>query len=171
MFSTQYEWSWIVILTSLGSHSYDRFDTSLVTTTHPLHELERTELLKITRIGISWRYTEYKLNTYIVRWTIQLQIQYLQFSYASSEWVWIEILSLMMYKVQLTLVTGPLVPHEISPWLNTRVKVHVFLWTIREYPKRHFRYLSDSGGYLLTIAFGFRFCNNMAIAMPIYLFS
>ena len=34
--------------------------------------------------------------------------RYLQFSYASSESVKIEILSLMMYKVELTLVTDPL---------------------------------------------------------------
>ena len=27
------------------------------------HPFQRTELLKITRQGISWRYTEYKLNT------------------------------------------------------------------------------------------------------------
>ena len=30
----------------------------------PEHPFQRTELLQITRQGISWRYTEYKLNTY-----------------------------------------------------------------------------------------------------------
>ena len=32
--------------------------------TPSVHPFQRTELLKITRQGISWRYTEYKLNTY-----------------------------------------------------------------------------------------------------------
>ena len=32
-----------------------------------------------------------------------------------------------------------------------RVKVHISLWTIRKYPKRHFRYLSDSGDTFLPL--------------------
>ena len=42
-------------------------------------------------------------------------------------------------------------PRDLFPWLNTRVKVHISLWTIREYPKRHFRYLSDSGDTFLPL--------------------
>ena len=40
---------------------------------------------------------------------------------------------------------------DLFPKLNTRVKVHISLWTIREYPKRHFRYLSDSGDTFLPL--------------------
>ena len=40
---------------------------------------------------------------------------------------------------------APCPTRDLFPWLNTRVKVHISLWTIREYPKRHFRYLLDSG--------------------------
>ena len=54
---------------------------------------------KNNRQGISWRYTEYKLNA--------------------------------------------------QGWLNTRVKVHIL--TIREYPKRHSSYLSDSGDTFLPL--------------------
>ena len=46
---------------------------------------------------------------------------------------------------------APCLARDLFPWLNTRMKVHISLWTIREYPKRHFRYLSDSGDTLLTI--------------------
>ena len=57
-----------------------------------------------------------------------------------------------MYKMQLTLVTGSLVSHEIySLWINTRLKVHISVWTIREYPKRHFSYLSDSEDTFLPL--------------------
>ena len=31
------------------------------------------------------------------------------------------------------------------------MKVHISLWTIRKYPKRHFRYLSNSGGTFLPL--------------------
>ena len=40
---------------------------------------------------------------------------------------------------------------DLFQWLNTRVKVHISLWTLREYPKRHFRYLSDSGDTFLPL--------------------
>ena len=32
---------------------------------------------------------------------------------------------------------------DVFPLLNTRVKVHISVWIIREYPKRHSSYLSD----------------------------
>ena len=43
------------------SDGWQYFESKFI---NQMHELERTELLKITRQGISWRYTEYKLNTY-----------------------------------------------------------------------------------------------------------
>ena len=46
---------------------------------------------------------------------------------------------------------APCPARDLFPWLNTRVKVHISLWTIREYPKRHFRYLSDSGDTFLPL--------------------
>ena len=46
---------------------------------------------------------------------------------------------------------APCPSRDLFPWLNTRVKVHISLWTIREYPKRHFRYLSDSGDTFLPL--------------------
>ena len=48
---------------------------------------------------------------------------------------------------------------DLFPWLNTRVKVHISLCTIREYPKRHFRYLSDSGDSFLPFFFTRRLIN------------
>ena len=48
-------------------------------------------------------------------------------------------------------IWAPFPARDLFPWLNTRVKVHISLWRIREYPKRYFRYLSKFGGYLLTI--------------------
>ena len=57
--------------------------------------------------------------------------------------------------MQLTLVTGPLVPHvDLFPWLNTKVKVHISVWTIRENPKIHSSYLSDSGDTFLPLIWG-----------------
>ena len=35
---------------------------------------------------------------------------------------------------------------------NKRVKVQIFVWTIREYPKRHSSYLSDSGDTFLPLS-------------------
>ena len=46
---------------------------------------------------------------------------------------------------------APCPARDLFPWLNTRVKVHIPLWTIREYPKRHFRYLWDSGDTFLPL--------------------
>ena len=46
---------------------------------------------------------------------------------------------------------APCPARDLFPWLNTRVKVHISLWTTREYPKRHFRYLSDSGDTFLPL--------------------
>ena len=46
---------------------------------------------------------------------------------------------------------APCPTRDLFPRLNTRVKVHIYLWTIREYPKRHFRYLSDSGDTFLPL--------------------
>ena len=40
---------------------------------------------------------------------------------------------------------APCTARDLFPWLNTRVKVHISVWAIREYPKRHSSYLSDSG--------------------------
>ena len=37
---------------------------------------------------------------------------------------------------------APCPARDLFSWLNTRVKVHISLWTIREYLKIHFRYLS-----------------------------
>ena len=46
---------------------------------------------------------------------------------------------------------APCPTRDLFPWLNTRMKVHISLWTIREYPKRHFWYLSDSGDTFLPL--------------------
>ena len=46
---------------------------------------------------------------------------------------------------------APCPARDLFPLLNTRVKVHISVWTIREYPKRHFRYLSDSGDTYLPL--------------------
>ena len=46
---------------------------------------------------------------------------------------------------------APCPARDLFPWLNTRVKVHISLWTIRKYPKRHFRYLSDKGDTFLPL--------------------
>ena len=45
----------------------------------------------------------------------------------------------------------PCPARDLFPWINTRVKIHISLWTIREYPKRHFRYLWDSGDTFLPL--------------------
>ena len=39
---------------------------------------------------------------------------------------------------------APCPARDLFPWLNTRVKVRIFVRTIREYPKRHSSYLSYS---------------------------
>ena len=72
--------------------------------------------------------------------------RYLQFSYASSECVlnW----NVIIYDVQNSVYSIHGVPcpaRDLFPWLNTRVKVHISVLTINEYPKRHHSYLSDSG--------------------------
>ena len=46
---------------------------------------------------------------------------------------------------------APCLARDLFPWLNTRMKVHISLWTIREYLKRHFRYFSDSGDTFLPL--------------------
>ena len=46
---------------------------------------------------------------------------------------------------------APCPARDLFPWLTTRVKVHMSLWAIHEYPKRHFRYLSDSGDTFLPL--------------------
>ena len=46
---------------------------------------------------------------------------------------------------------APCPARDLFPRLNTRVKVHISLWTIREYPKRHFWYLSDMGDTFLQL--------------------
>ena len=46
---------------------------------------------------------------------------------------------------------APCPAQDLFPWLNTRVKVHISVWTIREYPKRHSSYLSDSGDIFLPL--------------------
>ena len=40
---------------------------------------------------------------------------------------------------------------DLFTWLNTRVNVHISVWTMREYPKRHSSYLSDSGDTFLPL--------------------
>ena len=46
---------------------------------------------------------------------------------------------------------APCPAQDLFPWLNTRVKVHIFIWTIQEYPKRHYSYLSDSEDTFLLL--------------------
>ena len=46
---------------------------------------------------------------------------------------------------------APCPARYLFPWLNTRGKVHISVWTIREYPKRHSSYLSDSGDTFLPL--------------------
>ena len=46
---------------------------------------------------------------------------------------------------------APCQARDLFSWLYTRVKVHISLWTIREYPKRHFWYLSESGDTFLPL--------------------
>ena len=48
---------------------------------------------------------------------------------------------------------APCSARDLFPWLNTRVKVHISVWTIRKYPKRHSSYLSDSGDTFLPLKF------------------
>ena len=47
-----------------------------------------------------------------------------------------------MYKMQLALVTGPLVPHEIFPMAKHESESTYIVWIKHEYPKRHSSYLS-----------------------------
>ena len=105
------------------------------------HPLARTQLVKITV-----RKLDDILNTnsthIIVRWTGTYN-----FLMHQSSAFKFEILSFMMYKMQLTLVTGPLVPHEAkheseSTYIcidNTRISEKTFFVPLR------------FGGYLLTI--------------------
>ena len=46
---------------------------------------------------------------------------------------------------------APCHAQDVFPWLNTRVKVHISVWTIREYSKRHSPCLSDSGDTFLPL--------------------
>ena len=46
---------------------------------------------------------------------------------------------------------APCSARDLFPWLNTKVKVQISVWTIREYPKRHSSYLSDSGDTFLPL--------------------
>ena len=68
---------------------------------------------------------------------------------------------------------APCPARDLFPWLNTRVKVHIHVcpWTIREYPKRHFRYLSDSGDTFLPLdmhlqGFGYMCDNSWLSTFP-----
>ena len=64
---------------------------------------------------------------------------------------------------------APCHARDLFPWLNTRVQVHISLWTIREYPKRHFRYLSDSGDTFLPLCLYMVHCNGIDIlVLPVH---
>ena len=46
---------------------------------------------------------------------------------------------------------APCPARDFFPWLNKRVKVHISVWTIREYPKSHSSYLSHPGDTFLPL--------------------
>ena len=46
---------------------------------------------------------------------------------------------------------APCLVRDLFTLLNTRVKVHISVWTIRKYPKRYSWYLSDSGDTFLPL--------------------
>ena len=46
---------------------------------------------------------------------------------------------------------APCPTRHLLLWLNTRVKVHISVWTILEYPKTHSSYLLDSGDTFLPL--------------------
>ena len=49
---------------------------------------------------------------------------------------------------------APCPARDLFPWLNTRVKVHISLWTIREISEKTFSVPLGLGGYLLSIDMG-----------------
>ena len=122
---------------------------------------------KNNRRGISWQYTEYKLKANYCSVN-----RYSTISYASSECLCLNW-NFIVYDVQNATYSSHRAPcpaRDLFPWLNTRVKVHISIWTIHEYPKGHSSYLSDSGGYLLTIAIDAS-GNNLVNTIVIKLFS
>ena len=46
---------------------------------------------------------------------------------------------------------APCPARDLFKWLNTRMKAHISLWTIREHLKRYFQYLSDLGDTFLPL--------------------
>ena len=102
----------------------------------PIHELERTYLAKNIHQGISWRYTEYKFNAYLLVGEQVLTIV-LCTKRVRLNWTFI------VYDVQNTTYSShgaPCAVRDLFPWLNTRVKVRISIWKIPEYPKRHSLY-------------------------------
>ena len=60
----------------------------------------------------------------------------------------------IVYDVQNATYSSHGVPcpaRDLSLWLNTRVKVHISVWTISEYPERYSSYLSDSRDTFLPL--------------------
>ena len=60
----------------------------------------------------------------------------------------------LVYDVQNTTYSShgaPCPTRDLFPWLNTRVKVHISVWTIPDIRKRHSWYLSDSGDTFLPL--------------------
>ena len=112
------------------------------------HALERTQLVKIT-VG---EFLDDILNTnsmrIIVRWTGTYNFLMHQAS-AFLNW------NFIVYDVQNATYSShgaPCPARDFFPWLNMRVKVHISVWTIREYPKRYSSYLSDSGHMFLPLS-------------------
>ena len=108
-----------------------------------MHALERTQLVKIT----DWEFLDDILNTnsthIIVKLTGTCTYNFLMHQASAFK---LNFLSFMISKSATYASHGtPCPARDLFPWLNTRVKVHISVWTIPEYQKRHSSYLLDSG--------------------------
>ena len=101
------------------------------------HALERTQLVKITVREFLDDITEYNWMHNIVRWTDTCTSIFLYIKRVRLNW------NFIVHDVQNATYSShgaPCPTRDLFPWLNTRVKVQISVWTLCEYPKRHSSY-------------------------------
>ena len=121
---------------------------NLETVNQPIPRIETCVGSKKNRQGISWRYTE--LSTNSMHTTVRWAGTYNFLMHQASAFK-LKFYRLWCTKCNLLWSRAPCPARALFQWLNTRVKVHISVLTIREYPKRHSSYLSDSGDTVLPL--------------------
>ena len=131
------------VYSPLSSHTSLLFESSQFL----LFQIWTYTVSKNNRHGISWRYTELQTQCILLLGEQVLTI-FLCIKRVRLNW------NFIVNDVQDATYSShgaPCPVRDLFPWLNTRVKVHISVWTIREYPKGHSLYLSDSRDTFLPL--------------------